>query len=370
MTECGRVRALISKTFWTDIFSDAYLFLIARFFRFNDMRIVRLQKQCQIRLYGRGITNGYRWAMNTHHLEAFRAVMDSGSFTRAGERLRISQPAVSQMIAILERECGFVLFHRRKNVVTPTAEARLLFAEVERVFVGTSAIAERIKAIKAQRVGHLSIVAFPSLSARVPPSLIGGFMVNHRDVRITLENLGSRPLIDRVESQNVDLGIGMLMIDYPGVRFERLLSMEAVAVMAPSHRLASKRVVRAVDLVGEPFISMGSENRARFLIDQVFEHERVQRDIVIEAQLSEACCSLASRGLGVAIVDPLSAMEFEPRDLAVRRFRPTITFDIWLVLPQHRELSLVAKSFIQHIKGALQEYSLSKTSSRISSRAA
>jgi DNA-binding transcriptional LysR family regulator len=102
--------------------------------------------------------------MNTHQLEAFHVVMASGSFTRGGKGFRISQPAVSKMVALLDRECGFVLFHRRKNVVGPRAEARLLFAEAEPVFVGTAAISEHIKAIKAQRVGDLGIVTFPALS--------------------------------------------------------------------------------------------------------------------------------------------------------------------------------------------------------------
>lgn len=285
--------------------------------------------------------------MNVRQLEAFRAVMETGSFTRAAEMLRISQPAVSKLLNLLARDCGFNLFHRHGNQLIPSPEAEMLHAEVERMLIGTEAIARRAADIREMRFGQLTLAAFPAFATRSLPRIITKFRDSYPGARILLTSRSSRPLVEWVASQHVEIGIGLLAMDHPGVRFEHFLRVEGVCALPPGHRLTARKVINARDLQGEPFISLGTEDRSRFLVDQAFENRGVHRNIIIEAQQSEAACSFVASGAGVSIVEPFSASEFDRSALVLRRFRPTVFFDLWLLFPAYRQQSRLAKCFLE-----------------------
>jgi DNA-binding transcriptional LysR family regulator len=285
--------------------------------------------------------------MNLRQLEAFRAVIESGTVTRGAEAMRISQPAVSKLMGHLARDCGFALFRRNGNRLIPTAEALTLYREVERMFVSVEHISRVATGIRELRSGQLSIAAFPALATRPLPRIITRFLRDHADTRVSVVGRSGRMLVEWVAANQVDLGIGLMLPDYPGIDFQSAGSVDGVCVLDPRHPLARQEIIQASDLDNLPFISLGAEDRSRFRIDQAFEGLAVRRRITIEAQQSEAACTFASEGAGIAIVEPFSASEFTPDRLAVRPFRPRVRFDLWLMTPTQRPRSLILESFIE-----------------------
>jgi DNA-binding transcriptional LysR family regulator len=293
--------------------------------------------------------------MNVRQLEAFKAIMELGSFTRAAEKLSLSQPAVSKLIYLLERTCGYALFLRQKNGVLPTPEAKMLYSEVERVFLSVESVAARAKAIGQCDHGEITLVAFPSIATRILPPIIASFIASRPGLKINFYSHNSWRLVDRVATQGIDVGFGMARTERPGVNFEKLCAMEAVCVLHPSHRLAGMPRIEAHDLAGERFIALVEEDRAQIEIDKVFAAARVDREIVLEVQLTEACCSLVAAGAGVAIVDPLSTVGFRPEELVVRPFHPTVRQEIFVVTPSFRQPSLATTGLIEHVRRHLPE---------------
>lgn len=291
--------------------------------------------------------------MNIRQIEAFKAIMELGSFTRAGERLGLSQPAVSKLVLLLERRCGFALFHRQRNGVVPTAEGQMLHAEVERVFLGVDSIEARAKAIRRLDHGEIRLVTFPSLATRILPPILAGFIAARPGLRIEMSSRNSWLLVERVATQGVDLGFGMFASDRPGVRFEKLCAMRAVCVLPPGHRLAAQAVVQAADLAGERFVGMVEEDRAQLQVDRAFAESGAERNVVMKAQLTEACCSFVAAGVGVSVVDPLSTEGFPASQLVVRPFRPVVDYDIWVVLPSFREPALGTRALVEHVRSEL-----------------
>ena len=136
--------------------------------------------------------------MNIRQLEAFKTIMELGSFTRAAEKLNLSQPAVSKLIFLLERRCGFSLFHRQKNGVVPTAEGQMLYSEVERVFLSVDSVSARARAIKHFDYGEINLVSYPSLAARVLPPILGGFLATRQGLKIEMSSRNSWLLVEAV----------------------------------------------------------------------------------------------------------------------------------------------------------------------------
>lgn len=274
--------------------------------------------------------------------------MEVGGFTRAAERLNLSQPAVSKLINLLERQCGFTLFQRNKNGVTPTAEAEMLYSEVVRVFLGVESVEARAKAIKNFDYGEIDLVTFPSLGTHVLPKIIASFLSN-KEMKVNLLSRNSWLLVDLLATQGVDVGFGMLATERPGIDFVKLCTMEAVCVLPPGHRLANEAVIHPKDLENESFVSLIDEDRAQFEIDKIFIKEGVTRKVVLKVQLTEACCSFVSAGVGVAIVDPLSTVGFRDEELIVKPFQPAIIQTIWVITPSFRQKSLGTKALIEHV---------------------
>jgi DNA-binding transcriptional LysR family regulator len=288
--------------------------------------------------------------MQERQLEAFHAIMETGTVTMAATRLRISQPAVSKLLMGLERETGLVLFTRERQRLLPTAEARLLHQEVSRHFSGMARIEGLARDIRSLRTGKISIASLPALGTHVLPRLLTRFIENRMDARIDLQVRPSPLVIDRVLSQQVDLGFSVTPIDHPALRCEKLAEVDAVCVLPLGHALAGKPSLKPDDLKNERFISLGTDDQVRRRIDEVFESAGIERRLQIETHFSEVVCAFVSNHAGVSIVDALTAAEFGPTRLTVRAFEPKITFGIHILSPALRPPSLLVEAFIRFIR--------------------
>jgi len=294
--------------------------------------------------------------MNVRQIEAFRAVMTTGSVTRAGERLSISQPAVSQLIAQFERHCGFRLFERQGSKLAPTREAQALFSEVERMFVGVGQIARVATALRDQTWGALSIAAFPAIARRVLPEIIWSFCQARLDTRFRFESMRSRSLIDAVAAQHVDVGFSILPGDRPEVESTHLHRLRGLCIMPSEHRLARAACVQAEDLAEADFISLGPQDHSRFMIDRLFEERKISRRLRLEVGQSETAFSFVAAGAGIAIVDPISAYNNTDARITARPFEPAVEFDIWLIRPKAARSFNLIERFVEHALTQLQDF--------------
>ncbi|WP_246104920.1 LysR substrate-binding domain-containing protein [Rhodoligotrophos appendicifer] len=292
-------------------------------------------------------------------LEAFRAVMETGSVTRAATTLHVSQPAVSKLLAALARECGFDLFRRRSNRLFPTSEAMALFGEVERVFVGVEKVSRFAGDIRDMRFGQLSIASFPAITTRFLPKIIVRFRETYPGTAVSLVSRSSRALVDWIAAQRADIGIGLMTVEVADIEFQPLGSFDGVCVLPPGHPLTAKDVVHVHDLDGVPFIEIGADDRSRARVDRAFEGVRIHRNNIIEAQQSEAACAFVAAGAGVSVVEPFSASGFRDDEIVVRPFRPRVTFDLWLMLPTLRPRAQMTDVFVSTLRESLASFSAS-----------
>src|SRR5688572_6391852 len=110
--------------------------------------------------------------MNIRQIEAFHAVIETGSATRAAERLGITQPAVSKLLKSFTDDCGFLLFQRKGGQLVPTREAQILAGEVTKVFNGARRIKEVARAVREHEWGEISIAAPPAFAVRFLPRVL------------------------------------------------------------------------------------------------------------------------------------------------------------------------------------------------------
>ncbi len=291
--------------------------------------------------------------MNQRQLEAFHAVMVSGSVTAAAERLHLSQPAISRLIADLERSVAFRLFERVKgSPLRATPEAESFHQEVERSFLGIQGLTRVANDIRNACTGNLRIACLPALATGFLPEVIRDFLAVFPGVRINLQSRSSTTVRQWVAAQQFDLGFATPSDHTPGLRTELFLSLTGVCVLPPQHRLRRKDVITPEDLRGDAFISLALEDPTRAKIDRIFDDAGVERDLRIETQYAMTIGGFVMRGVGCSILNPLSAREFVPHGVIVKPFVPEVLFEYILCMPEHRLPSRIATAFIESLRTA------------------
>jgi DNA-binding transcriptional LysR family regulator len=240
--------------------------------------------------------------MDLRQLEIIRAIADTGSFTAAGERLRVSQSAISRQILLLEEELGEPVFHRigRRIRITPAGESLLqlshrVFQDLEDTVAGISDRQESLKGTM-RLVGGMTVClyVFPALLAevrRTHPSL---------DLKVTVGSADRS--VGLLRSGGADLGLVTLPVEATDLVSVPVLQEELLLVTYPAHPLAKKRHIRPVDLDKQPFILFEAGSVTRRLVDEFFTRERIEPDVVMETENVEIIKAMVRFGLGISII--------------------------------------------------------------------
>src|SRR5215468_5081938 len=260
--------------------------------------------------------------MNLRRLQAFRAVFEAGSVTRAAERLHTTQPAVSRLINDLEVELGLALFVRRKRRLLPTEEGQTFYHEAAKALAAVDQIVDIARDIRTLKGAHLRVVA-PMLTAfGILPAAIAAFRTSYPQTRVSLEIKNIRDIADWVANGPFDIAVTALPFDDARVESELFATVRTVLIMPKRHPLAAKRIVQLKDLRGEAIVlpTIGTSTRARF--DLAFESVGLKLDGMIEAASAFFICHLVARGLGLGLVDPFTFELASGLGLVARPIRP------------------------------------------------
>jgi len=294
--------------------------------------------------------------MNIRQLEAFHTTIETGSVTLAGERLGISQPAVSKLLRSFSEACGFQLFTRSGGRLVPTLEARMLAVEVERMFSGTKRIARLAEAVRNREWGEVTIAAPPALATLYLSHALSPFLAEQPDIHFTLQSKTSPRIGELVAAGQIDIGLSVLPFDHPNVSAEVIMRFAMVCILPTGHRLAEKQVIEIDDLRNESFISLFRDDCSLMTIDRAFQLKGVQKRNRIEVPLSETACSFVANGVGVSIVPPFVGLDY-PEDRLVRRaLLPETFMDVWLLTANGRPLSLASQKLVDFIRAAVSPF--------------
>ena len=293
--------------------------------------------------------------LNFRQIEAFRAVMLTGSMTEAAVMLNTSQPRISRLIAQLESGTGFRLFLRGSARLQPTAEAIAFYREVDRLFSGLSNLSQTAKNIRSFGSGHVRIACLPALALGFMPRVIKRFLAKHPGINVTLQARSSSTVAEWTASQQCDIGLAARGPETKGVDTELFLSVPGACILPPGHRMAEKQAIAPKDLEGEDFVSLGLIDVTRGRIDQLFADMKIERKLKVETQYAATICACVLEGLGVSIVNPFVAVDFIERGLVVRRFEPEIPIEKMLLFPANKPRSRLTDAFVQILKQCRDE---------------
>ncbi|MCU6682656.1 LysR family transcriptional regulator [Leclercia sp. H6W5] len=292
-------------------------------------------------------------AVNLRHIEIFHAVMTAGNLTEAARLLHTSQPTVSRELARFEKVIGLTLFERTRGRLHPTVQGLRLFEEVQRSWYGLDRIVSAADSLREFRQGELSIVCLPVFSQSFLPALLQPFLARYPDVNLTIVPQESPLLEEWLSAQRHDLGLTETLATPAGTARHELLSLDEVCVLPAGHRLAEKAVLAPADFQGENYISLSRTDSYRQLLDTLFAEHQVKRRMVVETHSAASICAMVRAGVGISVVNPLTALDYADSGIAIRRFTVSVPFTVSLIKPLHRPASALVDTFSAHLQQGL-----------------
>jgi DNA-binding transcriptional LysR family regulator len=242
--------------------------------------------------------------MNLNHLRAFVAVAECLSFSRAAERLHVSQPALSNQIRLLEEDLDAKLFVRDRRSVALTAVGKDILDDAERLLLDAEEIKQRVHRISKGAAGRLRIGFVASATAAIVPRMTVAFRRSFPAVSLELKNVPTTQQIDALRQRTLDIGLVRLPLRETDIEVLPLSSEPFAIVFSRHHPLANGENVTVKDLGREPFVCYSER-----LAPGYFQHwtglcrkAGFTPRIVQEVAEMETALALVSAGVGVAIL--------------------------------------------------------------------
>ncbi len=297
--------------------------------------------------------------MDFDHLITFLEIAKQGSFSRAGQKLYRSQPAVSAQIRQLEQEYGQKLFDRVGKSVRLTVAGETLLEYANRLLTLRN---ESLRAVADQATtprGMLAVGANEATCLYVLPDIFADYSRRYPSVQISIYRNFSHKVLEKVEDGTVDVGIVTMPVKSPSLKVHAIFRDRLMLMVAPSNPLASQKTVTTADIAEQPLI-FPKTGFSRQVLDKQFRPYRANLRIVMELASVGMIKRFVAAGLGVSLISESFAQD-EVRAGQVKLI-PVSDMEVWrelgIVYRRDRTLPRSAAAFValaRHGAGAAPE---------------
>ena len=252
--------------------------------------------------------------MELRQLEYFVAVADEANFTRAAERVHISQSGVSAQIKALETQLGQPLFDRTSRVARLTAAGKAALEPARAALSAAAAVREAVNEVAGLLRGTLSIGMVTGCTISPLFVAVEAFCEAHPGVRVTLRESDSQSMIDGVGTGTLDVAIVGTAGDPPQALQSMIVVSEPLAVLVPAgHRFARRKTVDYRMLADHPLVTMPLGTGVRATLEVGCEAGGVAPHVAVEASAADTIADLSARGVGIGVLSESMAREYSDR---------------------------------------------------------
>jgi LysR family cyn operon transcriptional activator len=287
--------------------------------------------------------------MELRHLRYFVAVAGSLSFTRAAERVHVTQSTLSHQIRQLEQELGRDLFDRlgKRVVLTEAGESFLLCAQ--RALMEIDQGVAQLKSAMAPLTGVVRVGTTHTFNVSLLPDCVGEFLERNPTVQVIVDERAADAITAGLVDGSLDFGIGYKPEWPEGLRFEPLFNEELVLVVGHDHPLARRRKVRMIELHQQPLVLLPASFSTRRLLDDCFAAAGAAPHVVAEMNTVAAMLRLAHR-VGAGTILATNAVRDATHMRQVKLESPTPIRTPGLLFKEGAVASAASRAFISLLR--------------------
>ncbi len=289
--------------------------------------------------------------LNLYKLEIFTAVVEEGSFSKAADRLFMSQAAVSQHIHDLEAGLGITLFIRRPNGVQITESGQRLLDYTIKILGLVAAAESELTNVKKMAKGSLHIGAVPAAAAHFLTPWIKLFQQNYPNINLSLQHETSTSILHLLQDDMIDLGfVDEQAIPTPGVQSVSLPGTRIYLIVCKGHPWQERKSISIRELDRAPFVARPSRVHTRTWTNQFFAQYGITPTIVAEAEDSTEIITAVLRHQAAAFLPGYLAQPEINQGSLINLLideAPYLDRDLILLIPAKNSINPISKAFLE-----------------------
>ncbi len=285
--------------------------------------------------------------MDFEKLRTFLEVCQLGSFSRAAEKLRVTQPAISAQIRSLEKEMGASLFDRKSGKVSTTAAGRVFEPFAEHCLQCYSHIQMTVADLHRAPRGAISISANETTCLYVFPAIFAEFRKQCPKVGIGIVRAERARTLEAVLKRQVDFGVISLPLKDKRLSITPVHKDELVLAVQPEHALAQRTTIRVEELAKFPLL-LPKQGRQREQLEGIFQMHDLHPRLAMEVDSGELLKRLIVAGMGAGFLPRINFVDEEKAGklVAVRLEGVRLARDLALIHHRDHVLTRAAREFL------------------------
>ncbi|ASS68277.1 MULTISPECIES: LysR family transcriptional regulator [unclassified Paenibacillus] len=295
--------------------------------------------------------------MDIRQLTYFMEVARQGSFTKAAQRLHMTQPSLSKMVRLLEEELDVTLFDRSSKQIELTDAGESILRSAREVMASLERMASELDDVVQAKRGRLRLGIPPMIGGRLFPSILESFHSRYPQIRLELAEHGGKVIEAAVDSGELDAGLVILPVVSED-KFHMLPCIEEAlqVVVHPGHWAAARPVLRMQELEHEAFILFKDEFTLRDLILGACRDAGFEPDVAFESTQWDFMTELVAARFGITLLPRGVAMTLDPARFSVIPVeRPAIRWRLHMIWKKDRYLSFAAREWIAFMRKSLED---------------
>jgi DNA-binding transcriptional LysR family regulator len=273
--------------------------------------------------------------MELRQLAHFLAVAEERHFTRAAQRVHLTQSSLSSSIRSLERELGSELFVRSTRRVELTEAGRALTPAARRAVAASDEARDAVAAVRGLVRGQLAIGVIQTLGLELNlPALLARYHRRHPAVTLRVQHDSVTSLVRRTADGELELAIVDLPLGPQANRVQaQALGTESLLLAAPADdRLADRRRIRLSELANRDFVEYRADSSLRTSIDRACRAVGMRRHVAAEVDTIADLVEMVAHGVGVSLLPPLAIRMATDRVIGLVT-EPSVSRELLLVTP-------------------------------------
>lgn len=284
--------------------------------------------------------------MNLKQLQYFRVLAQTEHYTKAAEKLYITQPSLSYSISELEREFGTQLFEKEGRNVKLTKYGRFFLSYVEKALDELDLGKNLLLKMVSPTEGKVDLAFIYTLGSKFVPNIVQSFLneTSYKNVEFSFAQGNTQYLINNLKQGKFDLVFCSFVENEPNIDFIPIAQEELVIIVPKDHPLSNYKSVSLNETAPYPFVFFSNESGLRPLIDKMFKDSNIVPKIACEAEEDSAIAGFVAINYGIAIIPNIPALKnFDVKILKIKQ--PNYKRFIYAATVKNRYNTLATDSF-------------------------
>jgi DNA-binding transcriptional LysR family regulator len=284
--------------------------------------------------------------MDIRALRYFVELVREKSFTRASEKLFVTQPTISKMIRNMEEELGQPLLNREGHSFTLTDSGQVLFARGQLILAQMQQLEAELADLQSLQHGRLAL-GIPPMVGHVYADLIRAYRSRYPKVELSIVEYGGRRIEQAVLEGELDLAITMLPTREEGVLSALELDCYPIQVVLPDlPRWRGDSEIRLADLQEEPFLLYTQAFTLSERLEQACQQAGFVPQVAARSSQWDFLTAMVRSGMGVAFLPEPICRRLTPDGLVLRPLLPELSWRLGVIWPAKRYLSRTAEAWL------------------------